>query len=370
MFHGPRRPAKGDENPRGARASALPPGFCPARRARALSARTFDRVPHGPAGHQKGLRRFFKGAVQTYFNEPTTRNTGTVNESGVLTQARGTWPIPAITDAEFARFRALIRKETGIHLKEHKRHLLVARLAQRLRELGLRSFSAYYEHLTGDRSGREMSAFINRVTTNKTSFFREPHHFEFLRDRLIPHLRHSGSRRLRLWSAGCSSGEEPYSMAMILAETLGKTYGWDVRILATDIDTEVLAQAQSGTYDLRLLEGVSLERRRAHFLRGYGEFAGLAQVKAELRRLVDFRRMNFNDPEWEVHGDFDAIFCRNVIIYFDQSLQQRIVERLAAHLNPGGYFFAGHSENLFWAREVLTPVQPTVYRRNTKGQIA
>lgn len=269
---------------------------------------------------------------------------------------------PRLTDGEFDRFRGLILEHAGIHLKDHKRDLLVARLGQHIRNLGFESFSAYYEYVARDSSGEALRALINRITTNKTYFFREPHHFAFLRGRLIPELCRRGRRRLRIWSAGCSTGEEPYSIAIAVAEALGKHHGWDVRILASDIDTEVLAQAQSGTYPLAALEGVSAEQRRAFFLQGYGEFAGQVQVRPELRQLVEFRRINFKETAWGVPARFDAVFCRNVIIYFDRPLQQRIVERLAGHLLPDGYFFSGHSENLFWLRDLLVAVEPTVYR--------
>ena len=270
--------------------------------------------------------------------------------------------VPPLTEAEFIRFRGLVREQTGINLTDHKRHLLVARLARRLHDLGLTTFTDYYECVIGDRSGNELRTFINRITTNKTSFFREPHHFDFLCEHLIPELRAQGRRELRIWSAGCSSGEEPYSIGIALRETLGAHHGWNIRILASDIDTEMLAMAQSGTYEMELLQGLTMDRRRAHFLRGYGSFDGLAQVRPELRNMIEFRRINFNDPNWGIHARFDAIFCRNVIIYFDRGLQERIVERLASHLKPGGYFFSGHSENLHSVGGLLETVQPTVYR--------
>ena len=271
---------------------------------------------------------------------------------------------PRLTEAEFTRFQILIREHTGIQLRDHKRELLVARLGQHIRKLGFASFSAYYEHVSGDPSGEALRGFINRITTNKTSFFREPHHFEFLRARLIPELRARGQRQLHVWSAGCSTGEEPFSVAMTVQEALGAHHSWTVRILASDIDTDVLAQAQSGTYPLESLEDVSTERRRAHFLRGYGEFEGQAQVRPELRKMVKFRRLNLKETGWGIRARFDLIFCRNVIIYFDRPLQQQIVARLAAHLKPGGYFFSGHSENLFWMRDILNAVEPTIYRAN------
>jgi chemotaxis protein methyltransferase CheR len=280
------------------------------------------------------------------------------------------WEIPTITDEEFTCLRTLIREHTGIHLRDQKKQLVVARLAQRLKNLGLSTFSAYCEFLAGDASGDELRMLINRITINKTSFFREPHHFEFLRSRLIPQLRRKGRRQLRIWSAGCSSGEEPYSIAMTVHETLGNLHGWDVRVLASDIDTEMLEQARCGKYAMESLDVVSPEQRRAYFLRGFGEFEGLAQVRPELQKMVSFRRINLNQPDWGLYERFDAIFCRNVIIYFERPLQERIVSRLAAHLRADGYYFSGHSESLYWLRGLLVTVEPTIYQVRHGGHSA
>ena len=275
--------------------------------------------------------------------------------------------IPVITDAEFARFRALILEQTGIHLKDNKRHLLVARLARHLRDLGLATFSDYYEYLGRDQSGNELLTLTNRITTNKTSFFREAHHFEFLRTHVIPEARNRDERRLRIWSAGCSSGEEPYSIAITVREALGSLHGWDVRILASDIDTEVLARAQAATYPMESVAGISAERLHAHFLRGFGQYEGQAQVRPELRQMIEFQRINLSERAWNVPAGFDAIFCRNVIIYFERSLQRQIVEGLAGRLRPRGYLFLGHSENLYWLGNPLVSVGPTAYQLHDGG---
>jgi chemotaxis protein methyltransferase CheR len=277
------------------------------------------------------------------------------------------WDIPSITDGEFARFADLIRDQTGIHLRDHKRQLLVARLGQRLRELSLSTFSAYYDFLARDISGSELLTLINRVTTNKTSFFREPHHFEFIRSHLIPQLQKEGRRQVRIWSAACSSGEEPYSIAMTLLETLGIHHTWDLRILASDIDSDVLKQASAGTYDMELLVEVPPELRHKYFLRGYGEFEGLAQVRPELRKMITFRRVNLSQSNWGIRERFDIVFCRNVIIYFERPVQDRIVRSLTSCLRPGGYYFSGHSENLHHMRDVLVPVAPSIYQAKPGG---
>jgi chemotaxis protein methyltransferase CheR len=277
------------------------------------------------------------------------------------------WDIASITDGEFARFADLIRDQTGIHLRDHKRQLLVARLGQRLRALGLSTFSAYYQFLVCDTSGNELLTLINRVTTNKTSFFREPHHFEFIRSHMIPQVKREGGRQLRIWSAGCSSGEEPYSIAMTLLQALGSHNGWDLRILASDIDSDVLEQASAGMYDMELLEEVPPDLRGKYFLRGYGEFEGLARVRPELRKMIDFRRINLSQPNWGIHQRFDIVFCRNVIIYFERPVQERIVRSLASHLRPGGYYFSGHSENLYYLHDVLVTVEPSIYQAKPGG---
>jgi chemotaxis protein methyltransferase CheR len=276
------------------------------------------------------------------------------------------WNIPKISEVEFTRFRVLIHAQSGINLRSHKRPLLVARLARRLRHLDIHSFSEYYEKVSADASGRELRELINRITTNKTSFFREPHHFAFLRSHVLANTV-AGGRRLHIWSAASSSGEEPYSIAITAREALGAVGARSVQILASDIDTEMLAQADSGTYELDSLSEFSLPRLRAHFMRGFGRFRGMAMVRPELRRLVEFERINLIDAVWPASGSFDVIFCRNVIIYFDQPTQRQIVERMAAALKPGGYFFSGHSESLHWARDLLVPVQPTVFRRASGG---
>ena len=276
--------------------------------------------------------------------------------------------IPSISSAEFERFAGLIRDQTGIHLREHKTQLLVARLGHRLRALGLRTFSAYHDFLARDTSGRELLTLINCITTNKTSFFREPHHFEFLCSHVIPRLQARGRRELRIWSAGCSSGEEPYSIAMTAREELARrSETWDLRILASDIDSDKLEQASAGRYSMQSLENVASQLWPKYFLRGYGQFEGLAQVRPELRQTITFRRINLSQPHWGVLERFDVVFCRNVIIYFDQPVQHRIVRGLAAHVRPGGHYFSGHSENLSHLHDVLAAIEPGIYETSQPG---
>lgn len=270
--------------------------------------------------------------------------------------------VPSISNDEFTRLRSLIVAHTGICLKDSKRHLLVARLGHRLRELGLRHFADYHALITSKKDGSELRYLINHVTTNKTAFFREVHHFDFLRDRILRPIQQSPCRTVRIWSAGCSTGEEPYSIALTLRETLKPMLGWDVKILASDIDTDVLTQAEGGIYSDTAVADVPPDLLPRYFLRGFGKHQGTVKVREELRELISFRRINLNAEPWLVKTRFDAIFCRNVMIYFDREKQQSLVKRFAALLKPSGYFFAGHSENLFWLKDVVTPVQHTVYR--------
>jgi chemotaxis protein methyltransferase CheR len=283
-----------------------------------------------------------------------------------------------ITAREFELLRALVYDQTGIFLRDHKRLLLSNRLMKRLRHYGLDCFMDYYEYLkSGAGAAGEFQELVNAVTTNKTGFFRESHHFDLLTQLLLRPAMQLADRgncpRLRIWSAGCSTGEEPYSIAITAAMNLKRLAAWDLKILASDIDTSVLEQAQLGIYHRAVLRGLPHELVKSCFLGGAGEFAASVQVKPEIRNLVAFARINLMQEPWPLRGKLDAIFCRNVIIYFDRPAQQRLVERFARLLKPGGLFFAGHSESLFWLGDLLEPIGQTVYRlpaRNAAGKIA
>ena len=270
-----------------------------------------------------------------------------------------------LTKSEFCRFRELILAEAGINLNDSKRVLVQSRLARRLRELRLPSYGDYLHYLaqqpTESPERREM---INCITTNKTDFFRENHHFEFLRDQVIPEARaraqDGAPKKLRIWSAACSTGEEPYSIAVTIRETLGVEHNWDVKILASDIDTNVLATAEAGIYDAERFGQIPETLLRRHFVRQQSD--GALQANDTLKDMVRFRRINFVDAAWPIHTTFDVIFCRNVIIYFNRATQQRLFERLAQYLKPTGYLLVGHSENLHWMNALLVPVRPTVYQ--------
>ena len=275
-----------------------------------------------------------------------------------------------ITDEEFQVFRTLIRQEAGLALSESKRQLLCARLSKRLRHFGFQTLGQYYEYLlTRDETGAERVQMINCLTTNKTEFFREAHHFACLRTQVLPWVQQrfipGTQKRLRLWCAGCSTGEEAYSLAISVREEMGRLKNWDIRILASDIDTNVLATAAEGLYSVDSMSHVPAEFHRKYFLSGRGEYQGSMRARPELRELITFRRINFIDDPWMIHTKFDAIFCRNVLIYFDRETQRRLCERFVTYLHSGGYLFLGHSESLVGLTERFLPLRGTTYRLRT-----
>jgi len=278
---------------------------------------------------------------------------------------------PALGDKEFDFLRHVIGENAGIVLGPNKRQLVQGRLARRLRELGLPSYEAYCDHVR-DSGPEELVGLINALTTNVTSFFRENHHFEALASYMLPEAmqRNQQSRRLRIWSAGCSTGEEPYCIAMALAEALPTSLRWDAKILATDIDSDVIAFAQRGVYPLDRLSAVSQERLRRAFRKGVGVNQGQALVHPDIARLVSFRTLNLMH-NWPMSGPFDVIFCRNVMIYFDQPTREKLVARFAAMLAPDGYLCLGHSESIHAGSAPFRLVGKTIYRKtgsSTRGR--
>jgi chemotaxis protein methyltransferase CheR len=275
-----------------------------------------------------------------------------------------------MSDREFEQLRALVRAQTGIALGPQKRHLLRARLDRRLRALGLSTFAQYCAYLTEGRHPEELVAFVNAVTTNKTDFFREPHHFAHLAEHWAPALRAGvqpgHTRRVRIWSAASSSGEEPYTIAMVLREAGIVAPVFDVRILASDIDTDVLAHASEGVYAVDRTTAVPPDLLRRYFLRSRRQPTHV-RVRPELRDVVTFRRINFADSSWPIRVRFDVIFCRNALIYFDRAGQQAILGKLLAFLEPGGLLFLGHSESVLGLAEGLTPLGNTIYARAAAG---
>lgn len=268
-----------------------------------------------------------------------------------------------LTDRDFENFRKLVYKETGISWTDAKRTLVASRLMKRLRHYGYKSYGEYYDHIINkDPSGEEMVQMINRVTTNKTDFFRENHHFEFLKQTVFPKIKaNSKDKKVRIWSAACSSGEEPYSIAMAAIEFFGIHSGWDIRILASDIDSEVLTKAENGTYAAERVADVSPERLERFYQPVQGDFGASFQLKDEVRQLIAFRRINFMESAWPITIQFDAIFCRNVLIYFDEDTKDRVVTRFSDYIKPGGNLFIGHSENITRLTQYFRPLGKTIY---------
>lgn len=274
-----------------------------------------------------------------------------------------------LTQREFDQLSRLVYEKSGINLHQGKRELVRARLSRRLRETGLGSFQAYYDYVMREDTGRELVALLDSISTNLTSFFREPAHFNFLRQEVLPALaarRGAGSRRLWVWSAGCSSGEEPYSIALCVLKALRNTVGWDIKILATDISTRTLETAQRGIYPAQRVATVPREMLSRYFQRGVGEWTGHYRVKAEVRRLIEFRRSNLLEGP-PVSGQFEVIFCRNVMIYFDTATQERVINIFRDRLLPGGFLFIGHSESLARVKHSLRYVRPAVYCRHARA---
>jgi chemotaxis protein methyltransferase CheR len=272
---------------------------------------------------------------------------------------------PALTETEFHQFRALVHAETGIALGDGKRQMVSSRLGRRLRFWGYQTFGQYWDHLQRDRGGDELVRLINAITTNKTDFFREAAHFDCLGGTVLPELAaRPGPRRLRIWSAGCSTGQEAYSIAATVLAGLARPATWDIRILASDIDTDVLAAGKAAVYPVESSASVPLALHPTLFeASGAGR---MAQVRDAVRRLVVFRRINLNADPWPIRTLFDCIFCRNVVIYFDKEHQSRLVARLVNYLQPGGYLFLGHSESLLGLRVGLQHVANTVYRKRVE----
>lgn len=298
----------------------------------------------------------------------------------VLTPAQFDNSLLSMDLKQFELFRELIHRETGIWLRDGKEYMLASRLSRRLRHLGMSSFTEYYNYVEKSADGaREIGELINCVTTNKTSFFRENHHFEFLSTKAVPEIQqaasHGGARSVRIWSAACSTGQEPYSIAISVLEalhgargaatsgtSLAPPAGWEIKLVASDIDTTVLDTARRGVYGEDALADVSQALHKRYFLRGKGEMAGQVKIKPELTHLIEFKRINLNDRVWPVQGPFDAIFFRNALIYFNQKTQETFLRRMAHLLRPAGYLFLGHSEHIPWLHDVVTPLGHTVYQ--------
>lgn len=264
----------------------------------------------------------------------------------------------AMSNDEFVRFSKLVYTLTGIVIKEHKREMIHSRISRRLRALNIATFSDYLALVEGPSGQKEFGELINAVTTNLTSFFRENHHFEHLRDVMLAPAAAAQASRFRIWSSACSSGEEPYSIAMTAAESPASKLS-NLKILATDLDTNILSRAASGLYAADRVKPIAEGQRRRFFAEAPGgEFA----VRDEVKRLIAFKQLNLLQ-DWPMSGPFDVIFCRNVLIYFDAETKRRIVDRMAALLRPEGALYLGHSESLLGEHPLLSSEGKTIYRR-------
>jgi chemotaxis protein methyltransferase CheR len=270
----------------------------------------------------------------------------------------------AFSDEDFTALRALVHQVTGISLAETKRNLVYGRLSRRLRTLRLDSFAQYRRLLESEPDGLEMVEFCNAITTNLTSFFRESHHFEYLRQQILAPLANvRPGQRVRIWSAGCSTGEEPYSIAMTVCEALGESPRIDLKILATDLDSNVLARARSGSYSAEQVKGISDNRLGRFFDQVDDNGMPAYLVKSSVSRLITFKQLNLMH-ELPMRGPLDVIFCRNVVIYFDKDTQRRLFQRFARLQKPKDVLFIGHSESMFKVSDAYTLFGKTIYKRN------
>jgi chemotaxis protein methyltransferase CheR len=266
-----------------------------------------------------------------------------------------------ISEREFLRLRNLVYEEAGIWLSQAKTALLVGRLAKRLRHHGLKSFKQYYDLVTN--SPEERIQMLDAVSTNETRFFREPQHFELLKSVIFPKWAEEAAtgyrnRKIRVLSAGCSTGQEPYSLAMVL---LDRFSGWEIEITATDLSTRALEIARTGIWPAAKVAEIPSSYLKAYMLKGFADQAGKMKAGPEIRSIIRFFRMNLNEPAYPLTGKFDMIFCRNVLIYFDQRGREQVVRRLASFLSPDGYLFLGHAESLHSMSDRLRSIIPTVY---------
>lgn len=277
--------------------------------------------------------------------------------------------IKDMPEADFWRFRELIYNQCGINLTSAKKTMLTSRLRKRIRALGMGSFGEYYAYVSHSReSSRELLHMLDAVTTNKTDFFREPSHFEYLKSTVLPGFVREGrwgrGKKLHLWSAACSTGEEPYSIAMVMEDYAARSSGGDFSLLASDLSTRVLETARRAIYPEETVEPVPKDLRRAYLMRGIGSKTGFCRVVPELRKKVSFRRVNLNSSDVrEVKIPMDIIFCRNVVIYFDRETQKKLFEELYHSLLPGGYLFIGHSESLHGISDRFEAVAGATYRK-------
>lgn len=272
-----------------------------------------------------------------------------------------------LTDDEFRRLSEFIYNESGIKMPPIKRIMLQSRLQKRLRELKVQNFKDYCEYVFS-KAGQmsEIIHMLDVVSTNKTDFFREPVHFDFLASDVLPNFYSSGSgnRTMKVWSAGCSSGEEPYTISIVLHDFAESHAGFDYSIFGTDLSTQILQKAVDAVYRMDRVEAIPLDIKKRHFLKSKDTVNPTVKLAPHIRKKVRFARLNFMDNSYDIGEQFDVVFCRNVLIYFDRPTQERVINKLCSRLKPGGYFFLGHSESIMNMDVPLTQVKPTIFKRN------
>ncbi len=268
-----------------------------------------------------------------------------------------------LSDKEFDTLSTFIYTRYGIKMPPAKKIMLQSRLQKRLRALKIYSFSEYVDFVFSKQGDEEVVHMMDVVSTNKTDFYREPAHFEYLTKNMLPEYVEKNTRNLKLWSAGCSSGPEVYTLAIVLSEFFEAHSGFDFSILGTDISTKVLKLAHAAIYKEEAVAMIPLETKRKYLLKSKDKTKKEVRVNAKLRQKISYQRLNFMDSTYNIHEQFDIIFCRNVLIYFDRETQEQVINKLCRHLKPGGYFFLGHSESITNIDVPLTQVKPTIFTR-------
>lgn len=279
-----------------------------------------------------------------------------------------------ITDEEFQLFQNLVLRDVGIQLTEAKKALLVRRLSGRLRDLGLGSFAAYYKLVTSRQGTVEYQRMLDRISTHETRFFREPRQFDYLINQVVPEWitqaeRGARGRRIRVWSAACSTGEEPYSVAMVLRQWLPAEEGWSVDVLATDLSKRTVEEARKAIWPIEKVEEIPEGLRRPFLLKGTGEHADKMRIAPEIRQMVRFDTINLNETPYELGGPFDLVLCRNVLIYFSAEAKRRVLDNVLNQLTPTGYLFVGHAECATSLTNRILSARPTIYRLRMTEQV-
>ncbi|MBF0625124.1 MAG: methyltransferase domain-containing protein [Magnetococcales bacterium] len=290
-----------------------------------------------------------------------------------MTTTTSTVRMPGLSQQEFRRLASFIESRCGIQMPDSKKTMVTARLQKRLRVLKMQSFSDYVDWvLDPHRAGDELIHFIDMVTTNKTDFFREPNHFVFMADDAIPDLiKRSGAgvkRPLQVWSAPCSTGEEPYTMAMVILEFAAKNpkFNLKAQILGTDLSTRALKKGQNAVYEMERVAPVTLAMKKKYMLKSKDRNNPLVRMAPALRAMVRFQQINFMDDTYAISQKMDIVFCRNMLIYFDRPTTEKVVNKICRHINPGGYLFVGHSETLKDIKVPVVQVRPTIYQMPEK----